>query len=94
MELETTPFVPVLEPVSRPTQSSETTELRAKQPRLGERVYPTPLPMQILSTPRTQRTTETVPTNGTVVTLQVIASLGPDVELGDVKSWNQRNCVD
>ena len=52
MELKTTPFVPVLEPVSRPIQSSETTEPRAKQPRLGERVYPS-------STPLSQRTTET-----------------------------------
>ena len=36
VELETTPFVPVLEPVSRPTESSETTEPRAKQPRIGD----------------------------------------------------------
>ena len=60
VELETTPFVPVLEPVSRPTQSSETTEPRAKQTRLGERVSPSPLPMPIPSTPLSQRITETV----------------------------------
>ena len=55
-----TPFLPVLEPVSRPTQSSETTEPRAKQPRLGEGVYPSPLPMPSPSTPLSQRITETV----------------------------------
>ena len=60
VELETTPFVPVLEPVSRPTQSSETTETRAKQPRLGERVYQSPLPMPIPSTPLSHRITEMV----------------------------------
>ena len=60
VELETTPFVPLLEPVSKPTQSSETTEPRAKQPRLGERLYPSPLPMPIPSTPLSQRVTETV----------------------------------
>ena len=60
MELETTPFVPVLEPVSKSTQHSETTEPLAKQPRLGERVYPSPLPMPIPSTPLPQRVTETV----------------------------------
>ena len=51
VELETTPFLPVLEPVSKPTQLSETTEPRAKQPRIGERVYPSPLPLPIPSTP-------------------------------------------
>ena len=50
----------MLEPVSRPTQSSETTELRAKQPRIGERVYPSPLPMPIPSTPLSQHIVETV----------------------------------
>ena len=60
VELETTPMCQCQKPVSRPTESCETTEPRAKQPRLGERVYPTPLPMPIPSTPLSQRTTETV----------------------------------
>ena len=34
----------------RNRQSSETTEPRTRQPRLGERVYPTPLPMPPLTT--------------------------------------------
>ena len=58
--LETTLFLPVLEPVSKPTQLSETTEPRAKQPRIGERVYPSPLPMPIPSTPHSQNIAETV----------------------------------
>ena len=52
MQLETAPFLPVLEPVSKPTQLSETTEPRAKQPRIAERVYP--------STPHSQNIAETV----------------------------------
>ena len=60
VQLETTPFLPVLEPVSKPTQLSETTEPRAKQPRIGERVYPSPLPMPIPSTPHSQNIAETV----------------------------------
>ena len=55
VELETTPFLPVLEPVSKPTQPSETTEPRAKQPRIGERVYPSRLRMPIPSTPLSQQ---------------------------------------
>ena len=54
VDLETTPFLPVLEPVSTLTQHSKTAEPRAKQPRIGERVYPSPLPMPIPSTPLTQ----------------------------------------
>ena len=42
VELETTSFFPAFGPVSKPTQLSETTEPRAKQPRIGERVYPSP----------------------------------------------------
>ena len=53
-------FLPVLEPMSKPTQLSETTEPRAKQPRIGERVYPSPLPMPIPSTPLSQHIGETV----------------------------------
>ena len=60
VELETTPFLPVLEPVSKPTQHSETTEPRAKLRRIGERVYPSPLPMPIPSTPLSQHIAETV----------------------------------
>ena len=59
VELETTPFLPVLEPMSKPTQLSETTEPREKQPRIGERVYPSPLPMPIPSTPLSQHIGET-----------------------------------
>ena len=46
--------------MSEPTQLSETTEPRAKQPRIGERVYPSPLLMPIPSTPLSQHLTETV----------------------------------
>ena len=49
---------------------------------------------ELLSLVRNQQTSApTVSTNGKVVTLQVIASLGADVELGDVTGafWNQRN---
>ena len=49
---------------------------------------------ELLSLVRNQQTSApTVSTNGKVVTLQVIASLGADVELGDVMEhfWNQRN---
>ena len=60
VQLEPTPFLPVLEPVSKPTQLSETTEPRAKQPRIGERVCPSPLPMPIPSTPHSQNIAETV----------------------------------
>ena len=65
VELETIPSVPVPEhlqmrPVSGPPQSSETTEPRAEQPRLGERVYPTQLPLSILPTPLSRRTSGTV----------------------------------
>ena len=60
VELETNLFLPALEPVSKPTQLSETTEPRAKQPRIGERVYPSPLPMPIPSTPLSQHLDETV----------------------------------
>ena len=60
VELETRPFLPASEPVSKPTQLSETTEPRAKQPRIGERVYPSPLPMPIPSTPLSQHLPETV----------------------------------
>ena len=49
-----------MRPVSGPPQSSETVEPRAKQPRLGTRVYPTPLPMPILPTPLSRRTNGTV----------------------------------
>ena len=60
VELETASFFPALEPVSNPTQLNETTEPRAKQPRIGERVYPSPLPMPIPSTPHSQNIAETV----------------------------------
>ena len=60
VELETTYFFPALGPVSKPTQLSETTEPRAKQPRIGERVDPSPLPMPIPSTPHSQNIAETV----------------------------------
>ena len=60
MELETASFFPALGPVSKPIQLSETTEPRAKQPRIGEIVYPSPLPMPIPSTPRSQNIAETV----------------------------------
>ena len=53
-------FLPVLETISNPTQLSEATEPRAKQPRIGERVYPSPLPMPIPSTPLSQHIAETV----------------------------------
>ena len=46
--------------MSKPTQLSESTEPRAKQPRIGERVYPSPLPMPIPSTPHSQNIAETV----------------------------------
>ena len=59
VQLETAPFSPVLEPVSKPTQLSEIAEPRAKQPRIGERVYPSPLPMPIPSTPLSQNIAET-----------------------------------
>ena len=39
--------------------SSEIAEPRAKQPRIGERVYPSPLPMPIPSTPHSQNIAET-----------------------------------
>ena len=50
----------VLEPVSKPTQLSEATEPRAKQPHIGERMYPSLLPMPIPSTPHSQNIAETV----------------------------------
>ena len=46
--------------MSNPTQLNETTEPRAKQPRIGERVYPSPLPMPIPFTPHSQNIAETV----------------------------------
>ena len=60
VELETASFFSALEPVSNPTQLNETTEPRAKQPRIGERVYPSPLPMPIPSTQKSQNIAETV----------------------------------
>ena len=60
VELETTPILPLLEPVSKSTQHSETAEPRAKEPRIGEQVYPSLLPMPITSTPLSQHTDETV----------------------------------
>ena len=60
VELETASFFLRENPVSKPTQLSETTEPRAKQPRIGERVYPSPLPMPIPSTPHSQNIAETV----------------------------------
>ena len=53
-------FLPVLEPVSKSTQHIETTEPRAKQPRIEERVYPSPLPMPIPCIPLSQHIDETV----------------------------------
>ena len=50
VQLETAPFLPVLEPVSNPTQLNETTKPRPKQQRIGERMHPSPLPMPIPST--------------------------------------------
>ena len=64
VELETTPLMPVLEQVSKPTQPSETAGPCAKQPRIGERVYPSPLPMPIPPTPLSQHIAETVPQVG------------------------------
>ena len=53
VKFETTSSLPALEPMPDPIQLREVTEPRAKQQRIGERVYPSPLPMPITSTPET-----------------------------------------
>ena len=59
VEFYTASFFPASASMSNPTPLNETTEPRGKQPRIGERVYPSPLPMPIPSTSHSQNIAET-----------------------------------